>query len=286
MSQPVNTATTRKKFSFLHANPILRRLDRVTERSEENSATYGGIAVKTIYFLLFSVAGIVLQVVLKPYLQTGNLMEMSIRKFTFTVQSTELWVLVGSVIAAIVFQLLARFVRPSTPVTGALYCITQGYMIAFLVFTVLPENYRYLGLLALAITVAIILVMSILYASGIIRVTKKFRMVMLTLLITSIASSVLLFIGSLIPFTSGFVAQLRSNYPLTIIFNVVFIIIAALFLISDFDTIDHVVNDKLPKKYEWRAAFGLSFTVIWLYLKVLDLLMTIVGNSNGNAGKK
>ena len=39
------------------------------------------------------------------------------------------------------------------------------------------------------------------------------------------------------------------------------------------------VNDKLPKKYEWMAAFALSFTVIWLYLKVLDLIMTIAGNN-------
>ena len=49
---------------------------------------------------------------------------------------------------------------------------------------------------------------------------------------------------------------------------------------SYFDTIDHVVNDKLPKKYEWQAAFGLSFTILWLYLKVLDLLITIAGNNN------
>lgn len=282
MSQPLNGTTTRKRNSILNPNPILRGLNTVTERSEDNASTYGGIAVKTIFFLLFSVAGIVLQVVVKPYLQTGKVMELSIRKFAFTIHATEMWVLIGAVIAAIVFRLLARFIRVSTPVTGALFCITQGYIIAFLVFTVLPEKYRYLGMLALVITVAIILVMSVLYTTGLIRVTKKFKMVMLTLLITSIVASVLLFIGSFIPFTRDLVAQLRSNYPLAIIFDVVFIIIAALFLICDFDTIDHVVKDKLPKQYEWSAAFGLAFTVIWLYLKVLDLLMTIVGNSNSS----
>ena len=126
----------------------------------------------------------------------------------------------------------------------------------------------------------IILVMSILYSTGAIRVTKKFKMVMLTLLVTSIAVSVLMFIGSFIPFTQPLVAAIRQNLGFSIGVSVVFIIIAALFLICDFATIDHVVKDKLPKKYEWQAAFGLSFTVLWLYLKVLDLIITIAGSKN------
>lgn len=273
-----STASAKTKSTFLASNPVMRRLNKVDERAESNAASYGGIAVKTIYFLLFSVAGIILQVILKPMLETGELIELSFDNFPVSLYTTELWVMLGGVIAAIVFQLLAFFARPTTPVTGALYCVTQGYFIAFLVFTILPEDYRYLGLLALAITLMIILVMSILYAKGIIRVTKKFKMVMITLFVTVIGSSLLLFVGSFIPFTSGFVSQLKSNLALSIGVGVVFIIIAALFLICDFDTIDHVVKDQLPKKYEWAAAFGLSFTVLWLYLKVLDLLMTIAGS--------
>lgn len=40
------------------------------------------------------------------------------------------------------------------------------------------------------------------------------------------------------------------------------------------------VKDGYPKEYEWSAAFGLVFTVIWNYLKILDLLMRFVGNKN------
>ena len=150
-------------------------------------------------------------------------------------------------------------------------------MISFLIFKVL-RGYEYLGALALAITLTIVLVMSILYATGAIRVTKKFKMVMLTLFVTSIASSILVFIGSLIPATRELVAAITGNIVFSLVSGVIFIIIAALFLICDFDTIDHVVSDKLPKKYEWAAAFGLAFTVLWLYLKVLDIIMTIAGN--------
>ena len=124
----------------------------------------------------------------------------------------------------------------------------------------------------------IVIVMAILYSTGVIRVTKKFKMVMMTLFITVIATSVVTFVASFIPFTQPLVAALRQNFVFSVIVGVIFIIIAALFLICDFATIDHVVNDKLPKKYEWQAAFGLSFTVLWLYLKVLDLIITIAGN--------
>lgn len=265
------------KSSFLRSNPIMRRLDNVTEVDETNSATHKGIALKTAFFLLFCVAGIVLQLVLVNTLSAGSLIEFSIRNFDVSMYTYELFALIGSVVLAIVFQLLAFFAKATTPVTGALYCVTQGYMISFIIFKVL-KGYEYLGALALAITLMIVLVMSILYATGVIRVTKKFKMVMLTLFATTIASSILVFIGSFIPATRGLVASITGNLGFSIGVSVVFIIIAALFLICDFDTIDHVVSDKLPKKYEWAAAFGLAFTVLWLYLKVLDLILTIAGS--------
>ena len=271
-------AAASTKSSLLASNPIMRRLNKIDETDAANACTYGGIALKTIYFLLFSAVGIVLQVMLKNVLSTGQMLSFTIKGFEVNMYMTEIFVLLGTVVAAIIFQLLAFFARATTPVTGALYCVTQGYFIAFLVFTVLPAEYRYLGLLALAITLSIILIMSILYSTGVIRVTKKFKMVMITLFATAIGTSLLMLIGSFIPFTSGLVSQIAGNYTFSIVFTLIFIVIAALFLICDFDTIDRVVKDQLPKKYEWMAAFGLSFTVLWIYLKVLDLLMTIAGN--------
>jgi uncharacterized YccA/Bax inhibitor family protein len=259
----------------------MHRLDKVNEYSETDSATYGGIAAKTVYFLLFSVVGIAVERVLSQMLTTGQTFDLNIKGFHVSLYMGEVIALFASVILAIVFQLLAFFAKPTTPVTGALYCVTQGYMISFTVFKVL-HGFEYLGLLALAITMTIVLVMAILYATGLIRVTKKFRMVMLTLFITVIAVSLLMLVGSFIPATSEMVMQIRNNFAVSIGFSVVFIIIASLFLICDFATIDHVVQDRLPKKYEWQAAFGLSFTVLWLYLKVLDLIMTIAGNKNNN----
>ncbi len=273
-----NNGSTKKKSSLLASNPVMRRLDKVNEYADDNAATFGGITGKTIYFLLFSVVGIFLQLILAKTLAGGQLVNFNIKGFEVSLYMYEIFALLGATILAIIFQLLAFFARGTTPVTGALYCVTQGYFISFLVFKVL-RGFEYLGALALLITMLIVVVMAILYSTGIIRVTKKFRMVMLTLFITIIAVSLFTFIGSFIPFTQPMIAALRQNFVLSIVFGVIFIIIAALFLICDFNTIDHVVNDRLPKKYEWQAAFGLSFTVLWLYLKVLDLIITIAGHN-------
>ena len=102
---------------------------------------------------------------------------------------------------------------------------------------------------------------------------------MLTLFGTMIAVSIFSFIGYLIPFTRPFVASILGNFWVSLVLTVISIIIASLFLITDFATIDYVVTNKLPAKYEWAAAFGLAFTILWIYVKILDLLIQIVGHS-------
>ena len=89
-------------------------------------------------------------------------------------------------------------------------------------------------------------------------------------------------IGFLIPFTRPIVGSVMANPAISIAFTVISVAIAALFLISDFAMIDTVVNENYPKKYEWRASFGLAFTVIWLYVKILDLIIQIFVNSRDN----
>jgi len=73
---------------------------------------------------------------------------------------------------------------------------------------------------------------------------------------------------------------MMQNSALIITLDVIGLIVAALFLISDFALIDTCVKEGYPKEYEWCAAFGLVFTVIWIYLKILDLLMQFAGKKD------
>lgn len=48
--------------------------------------------------------------------------------------------------------------------------------------------------------------------------------------------------------------------------------LAALTLSLDFDFIEIGVQERLPEEFEWRAAFGLSASLVWLYVEILRLL--------------
>ena len=75
------------------------------------------------------------------------------------------------------------------------------------------------------------------------------------------------------------VLAMLQNAGLSIALDVIGVVIAALFLISDFSLIQNCVEQSYPKEYEWAAAFGLVFTVTWVYLKILDLLMRMANRS-------
>lgn len=54
--------------------------------------------------------------------------------------------------------------------------------------------------------------------------------------------------------------------------------LASLNLILDFDYIERGVNNGLPQKESWRAAFGLMVTLVWLYIEMLRLISILRQN--------
>ena len=277
LEDPKRTGDT----SMFRANPVLSRLKKEKVRAAGESVTYAGIAVKTSWFLLVTLLGMVAQLLVHAALASEPVWQSVplYGKFVMTLTKTETIILAGVLIGGLVTQLLGVFVRKTVPVTGSLYSASQGYVISFLVFNVL-KGYEYLGLEALLLTVAVVAVMSWLYTSGKIQANRKFHMVLLSLLLGSVCFGVLTFIMSLIPATRSYVQAMMQNSVLMIALDVVGLVIAALFLISDFTVIDNCVKEGYPKEYEWSAAFGLVFTVIWIYLKILDILIRLTGKDN------
>ena len=270
-----------KTGTLLRANPILNRLGKVQERAETNTATYAGIASKTTYFLAVTLVGMVLQMIVNAALASEPVWQQFTVYERFTVSLNLKETLILGAVAAVGFicELVGVFVPRTIPVTGTVYSAGQWYLISFLVFKVLAGN-EYIGLEALLLTVAVVAAMCWLYSSGIVKVDQKFRSVLLALVLGSVGFSLISFIGSLIPATREYVQMMLQNSWLTMIIDVIGLVIAALFLISDFNMVDTCVREGYPKKYEWVAAFGLVFTVLWIYLKILDLLMELNGKKD------
>jgi uncharacterized YccA/Bax inhibitor family protein len=54
--------------------------------------------------------------------------------------------------------------------------------------------------------------------------------------------------------------------------------LGVLLLILDFDFVERGVAAGLPERESWRAAFGLTVTIIWIYIELLRILAILRGN--------
>ena len=112
--------------------------------------------------------------------------------------------------------------------------------------------------------------MLVLYKSGVIKVTAKFRSIVSMMVMGYFVFSLinlgymLFFDGS--PFGFGGTGWMGIGISLFAIG------LAAVTLTLDFDNIERAVATGAPVNYAWTLAIGLVITLVWLYLEILRLL--------------
>jgi uncharacterized YccA/Bax inhibitor family protein len=125
---------------------------------------------------------------------------------------------------------------------------------------------------AILVTISAFAAMLFAYKSGRIRVTPKFTKVLMTALLGYFVLAMVSLVGSF------FGASLYSIGGFGLILAAGGMVLAAFFLILDFDQIQNSINAGVPQSESWRAAFGLMVTIVWLYMEVLRLLSILRGN--------
>lgn len=158
---------------------------------------------------------------------------------------------------------LARIVAP-------IYAIAEGFFVGA-ISKAYNTTYDGIVVQAAGATMAVFAVMLVLYRTRIIKVTERFRKIVVT---ATIGVMVFYGVSFLIRLFAGAdsVSFLRSPSLLGIAFSVFVAGLAAFNLALDFDFIERGARQGLDKKFEWYAAFGLLVTIIWLYLELLRLL--------------
>lgn len=279
----------KKGFSLTLANPVIRKLEKNGEFGADQTATYGGIVGKTVFFLIVTVIGVLLCFILHNILTgsgAANLIHVEDTKngiYDLTMSVGEAVIAGVALLVSLITPFLAWFIRPTIPVTGTLYSLAQGLLIGYITVALVPE-YRFISLLAMIITIALVAVMLFIYAKKIITVTARFRGIITGIFAGVVLSGIVYFLLNLIPAVrnstlfSG-INTAMQNPALSIIIGIVFVILASLFMLADFDTIQRCVENQVDKKYEWMAAWGLAYTILYIYFKILRILMMILGNS-------
>jgi uncharacterized YccA/Bax inhibitor family protein len=176
--------------------------------------------------------------------------------------------LFGGVIVALILGLITTFKPKLAKVTAPLYAVAEGIVLGTI--SRLYEN-LYSGIVVQAIlaTASIVFVMYTLYATGVIKVTEKFRKIVIG---ATLGVMVFYLLNLLLGIFGVNMPLIGDTGIMGIIFSLVVIVIAASNLALDFDFIEKGSEAGLPKYMNWAAAFGLVVTVVWIYLEVLRLL--------------
>jgi uncharacterized YccA/Bax inhibitor family protein len=177
------------------------------------------------------------------------------------------WTMVG-VIGGLITALITTFSPRRAAMTAPIYAVFEGLFLGA-ISAMFEARFPGLVMRAVSLTFGVFFIMLLLYRSGTIRATEKFR----TVIFAATGGIALVY---LVSFVAGmFGANLGFMYGnglMGIGFSLFVVVIAALNLILDFDMITQGSNARAPKYMEWYGAFGLMVTLIWLYLEILRLL--------------
>jgi uncharacterized YccA/Bax inhibitor family protein len=229
--------------------------------AQTGRVTYDDVIVKTLACLGAVVVGAAVTLALPPAAAMGL---------------TLLGALGGFVLA-----LVNTFKREPVPALILAYAALEGLFLGGLT-RILDAVSPGIGLQAVVGTLAVAGVTLFLYKSGRVRATPGLMRVFLIAALGYVAFSVVNIFVMI--FNPGLGAWgLRSGVhvfgiPLGVIVGLVAVVLAAISLILDFDSVEKAVRAGAPRSVSWTAAFGLTVTLVWLYTEILRLLA--IFNSN------
>ena len=202
------------------------------------------------------------------WLSTGAPEEVQFTDGTVGYQNTIPMLAWGGLIVGIGLTFLLMFKPHLAKFIAPVYAIAEGFFVGA-ISRAYENIYDGLVVQAAGMTLAVFAVMLVLYRTGVIKVTARFRKIVVT---ATIGVMVFYGVSMLISLFGGSVSFLSSPSLLGIGFSVLVAGLAAFNLALDFDFIEKGSKQGLDKNFEWYAAFGLLVTIIWLYLELLRLL--------------
>ncbi|MGO2540567.1 Bax inhibitor-1/YccA family protein [Specibacter sp. AOP5-B1-6] len=186
------------------------------------------------------------------------------------------------VIVGLVLGLVNSFKKQPSPVLILGYALFEGMFLGG--FSGLLEG-MYPGIVIQAVlgTLSVFVVTLVLFRNGKVRATPKMtRFFMIALggyaLFSLINFGMVMFGATSNPWGMRGMEIPGTSIPFGFVLGLLAIGLAAFSLIVDFTSIERGVQNGLPTKYSWTAAFGLTVTLVWLYVEILRLLAIMRGN--------
>ena len=191
-----------------------------------------------------------------------------------------LLMIVGA-LGGFVLALVNTFKKQPSPALILAYAGLEGLFLGGLT-RILDNLYPGVGLQAVIGTLSVFAVTLVLFKNGKVRATPK---AMRFFMIATIGYAVFALINMVMMWTGAVDSPfgLRTSMeifgiPLGVFIGVLAIGLAAFALIMDFTSIEAGVRSGAPQRFSWTAAFGLTVTLVWLYVEIIRLLAILRGD--------
>ena len=176
-----------------------------------------------------------------------------------------------ALLGGLVLGLVNAFRREPNPGLILAYSAVQGFFLGALTW-VLEIAFPGVAFQAVTATLVVFGTVLALFKSGKIRATPKLNKMFFTALIAYLVFSVLNL--GLMLFTDIGMFGMRAGW-LGVAIGAFAILLATYSLVLDFTNIDEGVKAGVEQKYGWAAAFGLTVSLVWLYIEILRVIVIL-----------
>ncbi|MEU9334934.1 Bax inhibitor-1/YccA family protein [Streptomyces sp. NPDC048290] len=191
------------------------------------------------------------------------------------VSSSSYGLAIGAALIAFVLAMVQSFKRNASPALILSYAAFEGVFLG--VFSEM-FNSRWSGAPFQAVlgTMAVSVATLLIYKAGWIRVTARYARIGMAIAIAFVLVMAVNLL--LVAFGVADDGGLRSMGPLGAIVGIFAIILGAFFLTLDFKQIEDGIAYGAPRSESWLAAFGLTMTLVWIYIEMLRLVAIFSGD--------
>ncbi|HSC37163.1 MAG TPA: Bax inhibitor-1/YccA family protein [Chitinophagaceae bacterium] len=188
-------------------------------------------------------------------------------------QGKDVWpyILVGA-FGGFICAVVLAFKPKLASILGPIYALLEGAFVggvsAYYQFA-FQKQAPGIVMQAVVITFGVVIAMFLLYRFQIIKVTEKFKAIVIT---ATVGLIFFYLIAWGLSFAHIDIPFLHEGSALGIGFSLLVIGLASMNLIMAFDRVEKGVAMGAPKYMEWYSAFGLVVVIVWLYIEVLNLL--------------
>jgi uncharacterized YccA/Bax inhibitor family protein len=180
-----------------------------------------------------------------------------------------------------VLALVNTFKKQPSPALILAYAALEGLFLGGLT-RILDGMFPGVGLQAVIGTLSVFAVTLVLFKSGKVRATPRamrfFMIAIIGYAVFALINMVMMWTGAVdSPFGLRTSVEI-FGIPLGVFIGLLAIGLAAFSLIMDFTSIEAGVRSGAPQRFSWTAAFGLTVTLVWLYVEIIRLLAILRGN--------